>query len=261
VCIARNAIFRPDSRVRSEASSPRSQCWSTTPRAFYKRSKPWAEINDENCLRPGCHETRLLEGRVAFKQGIIFDHKPHLTQLRLGKKLRCTSCHSQIVQGQHISVTTSTCFLCHFKGDDTGKMSQCTKCHDAPVRTADKPDVPFDHTRMLAKKVSCNRCHGSMMIGSGDVPKERCNSAMPNWVRSIATTIPHSSTTITLPSARLTARPATRRSFTNQSRARSWLSRAAKTATLVSIRCRSISLPAKAAKASNRTPAPCSSRD
>lgn len=143
---------------------------------IYKRSKPWAEINDENCLRGGCHETRLLEGRVPFKQGIVFDHKPHLGQLRLGKKLRCTSCHSQIVQGQHIAVTTSTCFICHFKGDHTGQMSECTTCHEAPVRTDLTPDVPFDHSQMLERKVSCLRCHGSMQVGSGAVQKERCNS-------------------------------------------------------------------------------------
>jgi len=143
---------------------------------IYKRSKPWAEINDQNCLQGGCHETRLLEGRVPFKQGIIFDHKPHLTQLRLGKKLRCTSCHSQIVQGQHIAVTTSTCFICHFKGDPTGEMSQCTKCHDAPVRTTANQDVSFDHTQMIERKVSCLRCHGSMQVGSGNVSKERCSS-------------------------------------------------------------------------------------
>lgn len=143
---------------------------------IYKRSKPWAEISDESCLRGGCHERRLLEGRVEFKQGIIFDHKPHLTQLRHGKTLRCTSCHSQIVQGAHISVTSSTCFICHFKGSEGERMSGCTTCHDAPVRTAAKEDVPFNHTQMLERKTSCLRCHGNMQVGSGDVLKERCNS-------------------------------------------------------------------------------------
>jgi len=67
---------------------------------IYKKSKPWAEITDESCLRSGCHSKRLLQGKVLFKKGIIFDHLPHLTKLRRGKKLRCTSCHSQIVQGR-----------------------------------------------------------------------------------------------------------------------------------------------------------------
>ena len=143
---------------------------------IYKRSKPWAEISDASCLRGGCHEARLLAGRVEYLQGIIFDHKPHLTELRLGKTLRCTSCHSQIVQGEHISVTASTCFICHFKGDDKHNLSKCTTCHDAPVRTPANPEVPFDHKQMLERGVVCNRCHGTMQVGSGDVLKERCNS-------------------------------------------------------------------------------------
>jgi hypothetical protein len=83
-------------------------------------SRPYAEVEDASCLRDGCHETRLLEGKVTFKRGIVFDHKPHLTEARRGRKLRCTSCHSQIVVGTHMVVTESTCFLCHFKGRSAG---------------------------------------------------------------------------------------------------------------------------------------------
>ncbi|MBM3328292.1 MAG: hypothetical protein FJY67_02305 [Calditrichaeota bacterium] len=142
---------------------------------IYKRSKPWAEVSDESCLRPGCHETRLLEGRVEFKEGIIFDHKPHLTEDRLGKTLRCTSCHSQIVQGEHISVTETTCFTCHFKGDASGELSRCTKCHDAPIASPTGASVKFDHVRIVEQGVSCLRCHGTMQVGTGEVRKERCS--------------------------------------------------------------------------------------
>ena len=31
------------------------------------KSAPLAEIQDASCMRPGCHETRLLEGKVDFK--------------------------------------------------------------------------------------------------------------------------------------------------------------------------------------------------
>jgi hypothetical protein len=88
--------------------------------------RPAAEIPDKSCLRSGCHDTRLLSGRVQF-QGIPFDHAHHVAEEdeedeELGDKpfahgdkqfirLRCTSCHSQIVQGKHMAVTTSTCFL------------------------------------------------------------------------------------------------------------------------------------------------------
>ncbi len=66
-------------------------------------TRPSAEIPDASCLRSGCHESRLLSGRVDF-HGIPFDHTPHLQEGRRGKTLHCTSCHSQIVQGTHMTV-------------------------------------------------------------------------------------------------------------------------------------------------------------
>ncbi len=76
--------------------------------------RPTADIPDESCLRSGCHDRRNLGGHVDF-HGIPFDHTPHLNNLRHGKELRCTSCHGMLVQGHHMSVSTATCFLCHFK--------------------------------------------------------------------------------------------------------------------------------------------------
>jgi len=139
----------------------------------YRRSKPWAEIPDASCLREGCHETRLLEGKVKFKEEITFDHKPHLTELRRGKKLRCTSCHSQIVQGEHITVTSSTCFLCHFKGLDSEAQPSCTHCHEAPVQTPER-SVSYDHTQVVERNIDCHKCHGKMVVGDGAVPMENC---------------------------------------------------------------------------------------
>ena len=139
----------------------------------YRRSKPWAEIPDESCLRSGCHEKRLLKGRVEFKKEISFDHTPHITQLRRGKKLRCTSCHSQIVQGEHMTVTSSTCFLCHFKGLDSEARPSCTNCHEPPVMRPGHM-VSYDHTLVKERGIECNRCHGQMVVGDGAVPKENC---------------------------------------------------------------------------------------
>jgi len=73
-------------------------------------TKPWAEVSDYSCMRSGCHSERLLEGEIQYGR-IRFDHRHHLIGLRRGKELRCTSCHSQIVQGSHISVTATTCTL------------------------------------------------------------------------------------------------------------------------------------------------------
>ncbi|MBU1882519.1 NapC/NirT family cytochrome c, partial [bacterium] len=141
----------------------------------YKKSKPWAEISDDSCLREGCHETRLLQGQVPYKEGIVFDHTHHLTEDRRGKTLRCTSCHSQIVQGSHMNVTEETCFLCHFKDQQNGtRMTNCTRCHEAPLAN-DSTTVLFDHTEMVARDVECRLCHGDMSHGSGDVPRNRCS--------------------------------------------------------------------------------------
>jgi nitrate/TMAO reductase-like tetraheme cytochrome c subunit len=134
-----------------------------------------AEVPDASCLRSGCHETRLLSGRLQFK-GIPFDHRPHLEEMRRGKKLRCTSCHSQIVQGSHMTVTTSTCFLCHFKDGHLNEgLGTCTRCHQIPEQEFELGGgVTFSHNLAYERGVDCANCHGDLIRGKGDVPRERC---------------------------------------------------------------------------------------
>ncbi len=143
---------------------------------LYKRSRPWAEIEDKNCLQGGCHESRLLEGKIEFTKGIVFDHAPHLTEARRGRKLRCTSCHSQIVQGEHISVTSTTCYLCHFKNVEAvgrEKLAACTKCHSAPP-SGEEASTGYDHNKALQQGLACITCHQTMWQGTGQVRLERC---------------------------------------------------------------------------------------
>jgi nitrate/TMAO reductase-like tetraheme cytochrome c subunit len=147
--------------------------------------RPTAEIPDASCLRSGCHETRLLSGKVDFhgldSHGkpwhIPFDHTPHLAEGRRGKTLRCTSCHSQIVQGSHMTVTTSTCFLCHFKEEPfNAGLSGCTHCHQIPKGDLDLGGgVKFTHDLVLKQGVSCALCHRDVIRGNGDVDKQRCS--------------------------------------------------------------------------------------
>jgi len=137
-------------------------------------SKPRAEISDWSCLRTECHSQRLLQGKVDFK-GINFDHRPHLMEVRRGLKLRCTSCHSQIVQGTHMTVTTSTCFLCHFKGVKIGEgTSKCTSCHPPPEATVEFEGVSFNHKEIVERGIRCSQCHVQVIQGDGNVPRERC---------------------------------------------------------------------------------------
>jgi hypothetical protein len=121
-----------------------------------------------------CHERRLLQGKEVF-HGVVFDHTPHLTESRRGLRLRCTSCHSQIVQGSHIAVTVSTCALCHFKGQElnTG-TAECKRCHTVPEKVTTTEGVTFDHRQVARLDMKCTLCHGGVVRGDGAVPRERC---------------------------------------------------------------------------------------
>jgi nitrate/TMAO reductase-like tetraheme cytochrome c subunit len=136
--------------------------------------KPWAEIEDAACLRSGCHEQRMLEGVVDFR-GVRFDHVHHLGELRRGKQLRCTSCHSQIVQGDHLAVTESTCYLCHFKETPEGEpIAGCTGCHSSPPRVESADGLVIDHPQYIEDMVSCVSCHDDVVQGSGLADESRC---------------------------------------------------------------------------------------
>lgn len=141
----------------------------------YKRTKPWAEISDESCLRSGCHVEELLKANVIFKEGITFDHGPHLSELRKGKSLRCTSCHSQIVQGDHITVTETTCFLCHFKNESVGQgLAECTLCHKQENFLEIQDQIRYDHSTVFEKGYDCLQCHTNTIVGDGAVHLEDC---------------------------------------------------------------------------------------
>jgi nitrate/TMAO reductase-like tetraheme cytochrome c subunit len=139
-------------------------------------TKPYAEIDDKNCL--ACHTTRLLRGVVEFKEGIKFDHKPHLLNPRRGKKLKCTTCHSQIVQGEHLTVNERVCFICHFKGQVDGIEPKgqefCTKCHMPPPGDIQLANITYNHKDFVANGVACQRCHLEVVSGDGRVPQHAC---------------------------------------------------------------------------------------
>lgn len=156
-------------RVKLEGLNQVFRYWTK----LYLKSKPWAEIPDESCLREGCHEKRLLEGPVRFEK-VTFDHRIHFEDMRRGKKLRCTSCHSQIVQGEHITVTESSCFICHFKkSDHYPEISRCSHCH-TPESLASERESRFDHSAVFENSWSCDKCHSQVTIGDGAVPRENC---------------------------------------------------------------------------------------
>ncbi len=145
-------------------------------------TKPWAEIEDAACLRSGCHSLRKVEGVVSYNPNpgrsdivVRFDHTQHLGELRRGKQLRCTSCHSQIVQGNHVAVTPETCNLCHFKDaprDDP--VTGCVSCHREPPRIVSPAGFVVDHPQYVRDLVSCTSCHEQVVTGSGAADEARC---------------------------------------------------------------------------------------
>ncbi len=136
------------------------------------RTSPWAEIDDAACLQ--CHKRRLLRGRIVFR-GIRFDHSPHMLEMRRGKRLRCTFCHAQIVQGEHITVNLSTCFLCHFKDQPPGQSTaRCLLCHEVPEKIITKAHLSFRHGDVRRFNMRCTWCHARVVRGQGEAPRDRC---------------------------------------------------------------------------------------
>ena len=141
-------------------------------------SKPFAEVEDGSCLRSGCHDRNQLAAKKTFKRGVIFDHASHLADTRRGPRLRCTSCHTQVVVSPHMQVSESTCFLCHFKGAAAGRELQpvagCTGCHQTPPGEIVLGTVRFSHEEVRRRGVACQSCHLNVVEGDGAAPRERC---------------------------------------------------------------------------------------
>jgi hypothetical protein len=145
----------------------------------------YAEIEDASCMRSGCHENRRVSDTlVTFMRNIGFSHKHHLGELRRGVKLRCTSCHSQLVVGKHIAVTEEVCILCHFKDrtDSTHLADQafCTRCHGIPSDDIQIKDSTYNHKDFTPGGISCRSCHLDAAKGTGKVDKSRCFSCHPD---------------------------------------------------------------------------------
>ncbi len=132
------------------------------------------EIPDESCLREGCHKLRLLRGETKFKR-VTFDHHKHMEPMPQGKDLGCTSCHSQMVVGDHMTVTESVCFICHFKHNIAHPTpSSCPSCHTYPIGPVEYIGMTFRHEEEMAEGHQCEDCHQEIGKGEGGVKRERC---------------------------------------------------------------------------------------
>jgi len=140
--------------------------------------RPHTEIADSSCLREGCHSTTELKATTINFKGVDFSHNTHLNNLRRGKKLKCVSCHSQIVQGEHLTVTETTCFMCHFYDKENHlEISDCQTCHTSnrtKIYVDSNVDMPFVHKDYIDRGVNCEQCHFGIVYGDGHIMDNVC---------------------------------------------------------------------------------------
>jgi len=144
-------------------------------------TKPHGELGNANCQQGGCHEEIAKDDKpILLYDKIKFRHDRHLNEHPKGKSLNCVSCHGQTVQGQHISVSKTTCLTCHFYGRGTQQVAtgDCQTCHPMPEEPVTFVDEPFSHKDFLASggDVTCIHCHSQVTQGSGIVSRARCLS-------------------------------------------------------------------------------------
>ena len=120
------------------------------------------------------------EEELLFGGKIKFRHDIHLGEHPRGKEVNCVSCHGQAVQGQHISVTATTCLTCHFygRGDRPVAVGSCRTCHPTPEELSASGPYTFDHQAFLEGKeqLGCDHCHSQVTHGQAEVSQVRCRS-------------------------------------------------------------------------------------
>lgn len=138
--------------------------------------RPLTRVPDSKCLQPGCHEKRLIESKENLTRwNIVFDHKPHFTEHRRGISLHCRSCHSDIVQGEHMKVSMNVCFICHLTTGNSGPNNAlCTDCHGRLKRNVWYHGRLIRHLKVVEEGALCTGCHSAVTTGGGKVPMEKC---------------------------------------------------------------------------------------
>jgi nitrate/TMAO reductase-like tetraheme cytochrome c subunit len=142
-------------------------------------TKPHGDISSASCQQIDCHEgIDKDEKLIMLYDKIKFRHDKHLSEHPNGKALNCVSCHGQTVQGQHISVTKTTCLTCHFygRGEKQIATGECETCHLIPEEDVTFVDEPFNHKSFITeeKDATCVHCHSQVTQGSGTVSRARC---------------------------------------------------------------------------------------
>jgi nitrate/TMAO reductase-like tetraheme cytochrome c subunit len=145
-------------------------------------TRPWAHVADGSCT--ACHDLSRLERspRKEFRPGLYFAHAPHLKAEVRHRKLRCTTCHTQVDRSRHMEISTQACYTCHFKPDASGRstrMAECTTCHSRGMPESAFRDSALAHAQRAVRakgpSADCQACHQGLVRGDADVPRYRCS--------------------------------------------------------------------------------------
>lgn len=184
---------RPTTKAKFKGLGQLFSYLSTGEKEVWKR----AAVSDESCSTAKCHPmdkhaTKPLDYIKKYSteyKGKLkpFIHKTHFEKTIDGQKLHCTSCHYHNSPNKHFEVSMDLCFLCHFrKAKENEGRAKCSVCHEIPEKPLemkkvagdtggdDKPKKPITHKELEAAKISCNRCHLEMIMGSTKIRTDYC---------------------------------------------------------------------------------------
>ncbi len=132
-----------------------------------------SKVEDEACIQ--CHPLSSIEDTIIFMGKVHFSHPAHYGDTLRQIKMPCTGCHYELVQGNHLAVTTEPCFICHFTGRPMGKpVKDCNTCHGPPKGIVLLNGMSFDHQEYVHRNIPCITCHIKVTRGKGDVPRRSC---------------------------------------------------------------------------------------
>jgi len=133
-----------------------------------------ADVQTDTCLE--CHDRETLFAEpVQLVDKKSFSHKQHLSEPLRGIELRCASCHSHIVQGNHKSVEETVCFTCHFMGaSPADSITGCESCHGTPKDSVTHHGFSFNHEKYLKLGMDCGECHLKITDGTGRMQNDAC---------------------------------------------------------------------------------------
>lgn len=133
-----------------------------------------ANVETDTCL--SCHDKEeLFAEPIQLADQKSFSHRQHLSEPLRGVELRCASCHSHIVQGNHKSVEETVCFTCHFMGaSPSDSITGCDSCHGTPEESVARHGFSFNHEKYLKLGMSCGECHTKITEGTGQLQTGAC---------------------------------------------------------------------------------------